>query len=78
MILAVAVVLEHGGGGSSKAAPVSKAVIEVWLDQEVGRQPDEEDVLTKERLEQQCRCYKRAVDYYKNLLDSCSLPSITP
>lgn len=35
--IAVAVVLEHGGGGSKAAAPVAKAVIEAWLDQEVGR-----------------------------------------
>ena len=34
--ISVAVVLEHGGGGSSMAAPVAKAVIEAWLDQEVG------------------------------------------
>lgn len=36
--IAVAVVLEHGGGGSKDAAPVAKAVIEAWLDQEIGRQ----------------------------------------
>lgn len=37
--IAVAVVLEHGGGGSKDAAPVAKAVIEAWLDQEIGTPP---------------------------------------
>lgn len=32
--IAVAVVLEHGGGGSREAAPVARAVIEAWLFQE--------------------------------------------
>lgn len=34
--IAVAVVLEHGGGGSTDAAPVAKQIIEAWLDQEIG------------------------------------------
>ena len=36
--IAVAVILEHGGGGSTDAAPVARAVIEAWLDQEIGLQ----------------------------------------
>ncbi len=31
--IVVAVVVEHGGGGSREAAPVAKAVIEAWLSQ---------------------------------------------
>ena len=31
--IAVAAVVEHGGGGSREAAPVAKAVIEAWLGQ---------------------------------------------
>ena len=30
--IAVAVVVEHGGGGSSKAAPVARAVMDAWLE----------------------------------------------
>ncbi len=33
--IVVAVVIEHGGGGSSQAAPVARAVIEAWLSQEL-------------------------------------------
>jgi len=40
--IAVAVILEHGGGGSTDAAPVAKEVIEAWLDQEIGRQTGEQ------------------------------------
>ncbi len=32
--IVVAVVVEHGGGGSKEAAPVARAVIESWLNQE--------------------------------------------
>ncbi len=32
--IAVAIVLEHGGGGSREAAPVARAVIDAWLSQE--------------------------------------------
>ena len=32
-LIAVAVVVEHGGGGSRQAAPVARAVIEAWLGQ---------------------------------------------
>lgn len=32
--IAVAVVVEHGGGGSRQAAPVARAVIDAWLEQE--------------------------------------------
>jgi len=37
--IAVAVVLEHGGGGSTSAAPVARATLEAWLDQETGQAP---------------------------------------
>jgi penicillin-binding protein 2 len=33
--IAVAVVVEHGGGGSRHAAPVARAVIDAWLSQEI-------------------------------------------
>jgi penicillin-binding protein 2 len=33
--IAVAVVVEHGGGGSRQAAPVARAVIDAWLSQEL-------------------------------------------
>ncbi|MEJ8566937.1 penicillin-binding protein 2 [Elongatibacter sediminis] len=36
-VIAVAAVVEHGGGGSRNAAPVAKAVIEAWMAQEPGR-----------------------------------------
>jgi penicillin-binding protein 2 len=32
--IAVAAVVEHGGGGSRQAAPVARAVIDAWLQQE--------------------------------------------
>jgi len=32
--IAVAVIVEHGGGGSRQAAPVARAVIDAWLSQE--------------------------------------------
>jgi penicillin-binding protein 2 len=35
--IAVAVVVEHGGGGSREAAPVARAVIDAWLSQEMER-----------------------------------------
>jgi penicillin-binding protein 2 len=35
--IVVAVVVEHGGGGSREAAPVARAVIDAWLDQELGQ-----------------------------------------
>lgn len=34
-IIAVAAIVEHGGGGSREAAPVVRAVIEAWLEQEL-------------------------------------------
>jgi len=34
--IAVAAVVEHGGGGSREAAPVVRAVIDAWLAQEPG------------------------------------------
>lgn len=37
--IAVAVVVEHGGHGASAAAPVARATIDAWLDQEIGREP---------------------------------------
>jgi len=33
--IVVAVVVEHGGGGSRQAAPVARAVIDAWLNQEL-------------------------------------------
>jgi penicillin-binding protein 2 len=33
--IVVAVVVEHGGGGSREAAPVARAVIDAWLNQEL-------------------------------------------
>jgi len=33
-IIAVAAIVEHGGGGSRQAAPVARAVIDAWLSQE--------------------------------------------
>jgi len=35
--IVVAVVVEHGGGGSREAAPVARAVIDAWLVQELAR-----------------------------------------
>ncbi|MBT8048452.1 MAG: penicillin-binding protein 2 [Xanthomonadales bacterium] len=35
--IAVAAVVEHGGGGSREAAPVARAVIDAWLSQELFR-----------------------------------------
>jgi penicillin-binding protein 2 len=34
--IAVAVVVEHGGAGSTFAAPVARATLDAWLDQEIG------------------------------------------
>lgn len=39
--IAVAVVLEHGGGGSKSAAPVARVTLEAWLDQEIFQVPSE-------------------------------------
>ncbi len=36
-IIAVAAIVEHGGGGSREAAPVARAVIDTWLSQELPR-----------------------------------------
>ena len=36
--IAIAVVVEHGGGGSTAAAPVARATLDVWLDQELERE----------------------------------------
>jgi penicillin-binding protein 2 len=37
--IAIAVVVEHGGGGSTAAAPVARATLDAWLDQELGVLP---------------------------------------
>ena len=34
--IAVAVIVEHGGAGSTFASPVARATLDVWLDQEIG------------------------------------------
>ena len=34
--IAVAVVVEHGGGGSTNASPVARKVLDAWLDQQPG------------------------------------------
>ncbi len=36
--IAIAVVVEHGGGGSTAAAPVARATLDAWLDQELGQE----------------------------------------
>lgn len=36
--IAIAVVLEHGGAGSTHAAPVARATLDAWLDQELTRE----------------------------------------
>lgn len=36
--IAVAVVVEHGGGGSTAAAPVARVTLDAWLDQELDRE----------------------------------------
>ncbi len=36
--VAIAVVVEHGGGGSKAAAPVARATLDAWLDQELERE----------------------------------------
>ena len=36
--VAIAVVVEHGGGGSTAAAPVARATLDAWLDQELERE----------------------------------------
>jgi penicillin-binding protein 2 len=36
--IAIAVVVEHGGAGSKAAAPVARATLDAWLDQEIGRE----------------------------------------
>lgn len=36
-LIVVAAIVEHGGGGSREAAPLARAVIDAWLDQELGR-----------------------------------------
>jgi penicillin-binding protein 2 len=35
--IVVAVIVEHGGGGSREAAPVARAVIDAWLLQELAQ-----------------------------------------
>jgi penicillin-binding protein 2 len=35
--IVVAAVVEHGGGGSRQAAPVARAVIDAWLEQELAQ-----------------------------------------
>jgi len=37
--IVIAVVVEHGGGGSSVAAPVARATLDAWLDQKIEREP---------------------------------------
>jgi penicillin-binding protein 2 len=36
--IAIAVIVEHGGGGSTAAAPVARATLDAWLDQELERE----------------------------------------
>ncbi|MDX2428513.1 MAG: penicillin-binding protein 2 [Xanthomonadales bacterium] len=36
--IAIAVVVEHGGGGSTAAAPIARATLDAWLDQELERE----------------------------------------
>jgi penicillin-binding protein 2 len=36
--IAIAVVVEHGGAGSKAAAPVARATLDAWLDQELERE----------------------------------------
>ncbi len=36
--IAIAVVVEHGGAGSTAAAPVARAALDAWLDQEIGQE----------------------------------------
>ena len=36
--IAVAVIVEHGGAGSTFASPVARATLDAWLDQEIGWQ----------------------------------------
>ncbi len=36
--VAIAVVVEHGGGGSTAAAPVARVTLDAWLDQELERE----------------------------------------
>lgn len=36
--IAIAVVVEHGGGGSTAAAPVARITLDAWLDQELERE----------------------------------------
>ena len=40
--IAVAVVVEHGGAGSTNAAPVARATLDAWLDQELERELGQE------------------------------------
>ena len=40
--IAVAVVVEHGGAGSVEAAPVARATLDAWLDQEIEREIEQE------------------------------------
>ena len=40
--IAVAVVVEHGGAGSSAAAPVARATLDAWLDQELDYKPEQQ------------------------------------
>jgi penicillin-binding protein 2 len=37
--IAIAVVVEHGGAGSKAAAPVARAALDAWLEQEVRPEP---------------------------------------
>jgi len=36
--IAIAVVVEHGGHGATAAAPVARATLDAWLDQEIERE----------------------------------------
>jgi penicillin-binding protein 2 len=36
--IAIAVVIEHGGAGSRAAAPVARATLDAWLEQELPRE----------------------------------------
>jgi penicillin-binding protein 2 len=38
--IAIAVVVEHGGAGSTNAAPIARATLDAWLDQELQWEPE--------------------------------------
>lgn len=40
--IAVAVIVEHGGGGSTVAAPIARVTLDAWLDQEIEQKADDQ------------------------------------